>query len=92
MPEAAVFGGGMHHCHAETDRELQLTPITETEDHVLTVCPGYHSIRSNLSENLKSLLMLREYGAIMNSHHVEEFGKYLVDSWRHRNPHKKIRW
>ena len=68
------------------------TPITETEDHVLTVCPGYHSIRSNLSENLKSLLMLREYGAIMNSHHVEEFGKYLVDSWRHRNPHKKIRW
>ena len=67
------------------------TPIIENEDHVLTTCPEYHFLRINLSDNLKSLIMLKEYGAIMTSHHIEEFGKYLVDSWGHRNPHKKMR-
>ena len=38
-----------------------------TTDHVLTECPSYHSLRSNLSDNTKSLIMLKEYGAIMNS-------------------------
>ena len=64
-------------------------PIMESEDHVLTECLGYHNIRLNLSENLKSLLMLKEYGLIMNSHHLPEFGKFLTDSFYLRNPRKK---
>ena len=82
-------------CSSETDvicflEELPFfeTPILETEDHVLTECPYYHQLRSNLSDNLKSLLMLKEYGAIMNSTHIKEFGKYLTDSSNLRNPPK----
>ena len=65
------------------------TPIIESEEHVLTECPWYHSTRSKLSDNLKSLLMLKEFGLIMTSQHVEEFGKYLTDCYRIRNPARR---
>ena len=64
-------------------------PIIESEDHVLTECPSYHPLRASLSENLKSLLMLKEYGPIMSSYHVKEFGKFLLDSYHLRNPKEK---
>ena len=60
-------------------------PILETEEHALTECPQYHGLRSNLSENLKCLVLLKEYGAIMLSHHLPEFGKFLTDCHRLRN-------
>ena len=62
--------------------------ITESEEHCLTECPLYHSVRSTLSENLKSLLLLKEYKAIMKSVHVHEFGKFLSNCHRIRNPEK----
>ena len=61
-------------------------PIYETESHVLTECPGYHHLRSRLSDNLKSLLILQEYAAIMTSGHLPEFGKFLVDCYYIHNP------
>ena len=64
-------------------------PIIESEEHVLTECPAYHHIRTNLSENLLSLLLLKEYGTIMLSHHLPEFGKYITDCHHRRNPKKK---
>jgi hypothetical protein len=64
-----------------------VTPIIESEEHVLTECPAYHHIRINLSENLLSLL-LKEYGTIMLSHHLPEFGKYITDCHHRRNPKK----
>ena len=54
-------------------------PIPETEEHALTECPKYHGLRSNLTENLKSLILLKKYSAIMLSHHLPEFGKFLKD-------------
>ena len=60
----------------------------ETEAHVLTECHGYHDLRLGLSENLKSLIMLKAYNIIMSTHHVAELGKYLSDSKRLRNPPK----
>ena len=62
------------------------SPIMETEEHVLTECPGYHHMRAKLSENLLSLLLLKEYGAIMASCHLSEFGRYLTDCFNLRNP------
>ena len=61
-------------------------PILETEEHVLTECPGYHPMRARLSENLLSLLLLKEYGAIMASCHLSELGRYLTDCYNLRNP------
>ena len=58
----------------------------ESEEHVLTACPYYHPLRALLSDNLKSLLMLKEYGPIMSSLHMNEFRKFLVDSYHLRNP------
>ncbi len=63
-------------------------PIIESEEHVLTECPYYHALRIGLSDNLKSLLMLNEYGTIMQSFHVEEFGRYLLNCYHLRNPKK----
>jgi len=57
-------------------------PIVESEAHVLTECPGYHHLRLNLSDNLKSLIRLRAYNAIMSTLNLEEFGKYVTDSAR----------
>ena len=56
--------------------------IIETEEHALTECPAYHHLRSALSENIRSLLMLKEYGVIMSTHNMNEFGRYLVDCCR----------
>ena len=63
-------------------------PIVETEEHVLTECHGYHDIRLKLSDNLKSLIMLKAYKTIMSTLHVAEFGKYLTQSLQRRNPTK----
>ena len=62
--------------------------IIENEEHCLTECPMYHSARSCPSENLKSLLLLKEYKAMMRSAHVREFGKFLSSCYRIRNPGK----
>ncbi len=64
-------------------------PIVESEEHVLNECPTYYHLRVALSDNLKSLLMLKEYGLIMSSQHMSEFGKYLADCHRIRNPETK---
>ena len=61
-------------------------PIIESEEHVLNTCPFYDSIRAGLSDNLKCLLMLKEYGLIMSSAHSKEFGRYLFDCFKVRNP------
>ena len=61
-------------------------PILESEEHVLTECPGYHAIRAKLSDNLLSLLLLKEYGTIMVSRHLPEFGRYLTHCFNRRNP------
>ena len=63
--------------------------ITETEEHCLSECPMYHPTRSTLSDNLKSLLMLKAYSTIMSSAHLEEFGKFLGHCHRIRNPKSK---
>ena len=63
-------------------------PIIESEEHFLTTCPRYHTARSKLSDNLKSLLMLQEYGIIMSSSHLPEFGRFLNHCQRIRNPKK----
>ena len=83
-------------CSSDTDvirffEELPFfeKPILETEDHVITECPGFHSLRSKLSDNLKRLVMPKEYRIIMNSCHMKEFGKYLTDSSNLRNPKNK---
>ena len=58
----------------------------ESEEHVVAKCPAYHPLRVALSENLKSQLMLKEYELIMPSFHKEEFGRYLDDCYKFRNP------
>ena len=67
---------------------FSVDPVLETEEHALTECPKYHELRSNLSENLKSLLLLKAFGPIMSSYHIQEFGKYLTDCHRIRNPQR----
>ena len=37
--------------------------------------------RTNLSENLKSLFLLKAYGSIMSTPHLHEFGKYPSPDW-----------
>ena len=62
--------------------------IIEDEEHCLTECPMYHSVRSSLSDDLKGLLLLRNYKDMMNSAHIEELGKFLSSCHRIRNPKK----
>ena len=64
-------------------------PILETEEHAMVTCPAYHSQRSNLNENLKSLVMLLQFKTITDSDHAEEFGIYLQKCYRIRNPKPK---
>ncbi len=64
-------------------------PIIEYEEHVLTECPSYYPLRISLSDNLKSLLMLKEYGLIMSSPHMNEFGRYLLNCYHLRHPKKQ---
>ena len=61
-------------------------PILESEEHVITECPAYHCLRVALTDSLKSLLMLKEYGGIMSSMHMKEFGRYLLACNKLRNP------
>ena len=85
-------------CCLEEDRsnlellEAQLAdynPIIESEQHVLTECPGYHHLRINLSDHLKTQLLLLNFNYIF-AHPIlaEELGKYLNKSFRLRNPNK----
>ena len=78
-------------CNQESLASLEqlpffITPIVESEEHALTECPGYHHIRSLLSDNLKSLILLKEFKTIMASPHLPEFGKYVTACHRTRNP------
>ena len=67
-------------------------PIIESEPHVLTECPGYHHLRYMLSDELKSNLLLCQYGYIMQ-HPIlaKELGIYLTKSFNLRNPKKDIK-
>ena len=67
-------------------------PIIETEQHVLTECPGYHRLRINLSDVLKSQLMLCNYMDIFcNPILADELGSYLNQCFLLRNPDGKTR-
>ena len=66
---------------------FHIAPIMETEEHVITECPSYHSLRSQLSEHLLSLIMLKRYDLIMSCH-APEFGRYLTKCSLQRNPHQ----
>ena len=87
-------------CSEEDKSHLELfeallpdfNPIIETEQHVLTECPGYHHLRINLSEVLKSQLMLCNYMDIF-CHPVlaDEMGSYLTNCFSLRNPNGKTR-
>ena len=46
---------------------FQGPPILETVEHVLTECLMYHSLRTQLSEKLKTLIVRTEYSKITNS-------------------------
>ena len=84
-------------CLKEESRHLELleglpyfNPILETEQHVITECPGYHHLRLNLSENLKSQLLLCNYTYILSQPILaEELGSFLNRSFLLRNPKKK---
>jgi hypothetical protein len=62
-------------------------PTMESEKHALTECPGYHYLRLRLVDNLKSLIMLKAYKVIISTLHLEEFGKYVIDSSHLRSLH-----
>ncbi len=85
---ACRFCNDLDHLSALEQLPYFEDPVIESEDHVLTECPGYHHLRLKLTDNLKSLIMLKAYSTIMSTSHVEELGKYLTESARHRNPSK----
>ena len=58
----------------------------ETEEHVMTECPGYHLLRTNLSETLKCHLLLQQYAFIMYDPRLaKELGLFLRKSFKIRN-------
>jgi len=64
-------------------------PIIESEQHVLTECPGYHHLRLNLSDVLKSQLMLCNYTDIFCTPILaDDLGSYLHRCFLLRNPEK----
>ena len=64
----------------------------ETEEHVMTVCPGYHHLRTNLSEDLKCHLLLQQYSFIMYDPSLaKELGLYLKKSFIVRTPVKSLK-
>ena len=64
-------------------------PILETECHMITVCPAYHHLRINLSEDLKILVVQQDYFTIMNNpSFTNEFGYYLQNCYKVRHPKK----
>ena len=65
-------------------------PIIESEEHVMTVCPGYHHLRIALSDALKCNLLLGNYPYIMGQPNLaKELGSYLNKSFKVRNPNKQ---
>jgi hypothetical protein len=65
-------------------------PILESEEHVLTVCPGYHHFRIVLSDELKCHLMLHQFNYIMGNPTIaKELGNYLHKCYKLRNPKSK---
>lgn len=84
-------------CSKEEISQLELleglpyfNPILETEQHVITECPGYHHLRINLSEHLKCQLLLCDYTYVLN-HPIlaEELGSFLSRSFLLRNPKRR---
>jgi exonuclease III len=66
-------------------------PIIESEQHVLTECPGYHHLRINLSDDLKCQLMQCNYMEMFyNPIMAKELGSYLAKCFLHRNPKGKM--
>ena len=54
-------------------------PVLETECHALSVCPGYHHLRVQLSDSLKTHLMLHQFNYIMATPIlVYELGLFLT--------------
>ena len=66
---------------------FQGPPLLESKSHVLTTCPGYHELRSNLSVELKSLVVRADYKHILNSSSdmINEFKRYIEDCTTVRN-------
>lgn len=61
-------------------------PVLETVKHVLTECPKYHELRTNLSEKLKSLVIRTDYKHILNSSDlVTEFKLFIKNCTEVRN-------
>ena len=61
--------------------------VVEDEVHVLVVCPAYHHLRIQLSEELKCHLLLHQFSFIM--YHpplLKELSKYLDQCHKLRNP------
>ena len=80
-------------CNNEVLKELEHLPgfetIIEDESHVITTCPKYHQLRSRLSNELKSHIMLHDFKYIMSEPQlVKEFGIYLHGCFKLRNPTK----
>ena len=62
-------------------------PIPEDEPHAMTVCPAYHHLRANLSDELKSLLLLHQFHVIMSHPTLgKELGLYLHRCYAVLNP------
>lgn len=62
--------------------------ISETVKHVLTECPLYHQLRSQLSVQLKSLVIRTDYNNILNNTSpdiVSEFQMYIINCTALRN-------
>ena len=66
---------------------FQGPPILETVNHVLTECPLYHNLRTQLSEKLKILIVRTDYGKITNSTAdlAYEFEAYVKNCEKLRN-------
>ncbi len=61
------------------DTYFYVPSVQESISHVLTACPKYHELRSNLPEYLKSLVIRTDYKSILNSSPdmVTEFKLYI---------------
>ena len=67
--------------HADAENLPFFSPTIESEVHALIECPGYHHLRSKLSDDVKSLLMLRDLTSIMyDINYIMDFGIYHICS------------
>ena len=68
----------------------EFDPIIESEHHVLTECPSYHHLRIQLSDKLKTNLLLLQYSHIMTHPLLaEELGSFLYKCYVQRKPQTK---